>query len=78
MKKGDAIKFKRGCVYYFGVVTDACDNEFLDIDYAGSKKAFLRLNDGWPLNFFGHIHKSEAIKIGTCDYFRSPILIIDQ
>ena len=61
MKKGDCIKFKFGCVWLFGEI-DRVDGGWCEISY-GSKKRFLKLQDGFPLNLFCDMRKEELVLI---------------
>ena len=57
-KIGDAVRFKIGCIYHYGVV-DAVDGGWCEISYGNKKQFNANWKIGCPLDYFADIRINE-------------------
>ena len=56
--KDQAVRCRYGCLWLFGIIDEVYDNGYYEISY-GSRRAFEKTKDGYPLNFFAHFQESD-------------------
>ena len=61
-KKGDLVRLRNGCVWLYGQVDKCFEGGRYECSW-DYKKRFQRMNEGFPLRFFGIWHEQDIKSI---------------
>ena len=57
-KKGDLVRLRFGCVWYFGEIAKDYGDGWYECDY-GTRKMYEKVKHGWSFHFFASWHESD-------------------